>query len=410
MVGQANGILWLTLALACVSCGNETPDQPPGNTGGTGPASGGTMSSGGTNPSTGGNAVGGTATGGMPTGTGGQATGGVATGGTATGGKATGGVATGGTATGGRATGGTTATGGTGACAVAPVTPNATQPAKNALCYLYEIYGKKILSAQEENNDDNGMNYIYQNTGKYPAIRAFDVNNSRAPTQCVAHASKHGLCMFGYHMGIVNGDGYASSQTKTDINTVLTEGSAYNVTFKARLDKTAAMVQTAQDAGAVAIMRLFHEAGGAWFWWSMETGAQYVRLWKYAFNYLTVTKGLRNILWLMPYNGSPNAAFYPGKEFVDIGGADTYAGDGNYDPQNRMYNQCVSIFGSTMPIALHECGPIPDPAQLQSTNTKWVLFNVWTSPYYQSPSNSVAHLQAVYASDYVITLDEMPGF
>ena len=31
-------------------------------------------------------------------------------------------------------------------------------------------------------------------------------------------------------------------------------------------------------------MRLFHEAGGTWFWWSMETGAQYVRLWKYAFN------------------------------------------------------------------------------------------------------------------------------
>jgi hypothetical protein len=76
----------------------------------------------------------------------------------------------------------------------------------------------------------------------------------------------------------------------------------------------------------------------------------------------------------------------------------------------RLSRQCVAIFGSTMPIALHECGPIPDPAQLQSTSTKWVLFNVWTSPYYQSPSNSVAHLQAVYASDYVITLDEMPGF
>jgi hypothetical protein len=382
----------------------------------------GGSTTGGTTPSTGGSAFGGSATGGKASGgaaTGGAATGGKATGGTATGGTATGGSATGGSATGGKATGGTAtggsatggkATGGTGACAAVPVTPNATQQAKNALCYLYSIYGKKILSAQEENNDDNGMNYIYQNTGKYPAIRAFDVNNSLAPTQCVAHAAKKGLCMFGYHMGIVNGDGYASSQTKTDINTVLTEGSAYNTTFKARLDRTATMVQTAQDGGAVAIMRLFHEAGGAWFWWSMETGAQYVRLWKYAFNYLTVTKGLRNMLWLMPYNGSPNAAFYPGKDFVDIGGADTYAGDGNYAPQTQMYNQCVAIFGSAMPIALHECGPIPDPVQLQSTSTKWVLFNVWTSPYYQSPSNSVAHLQAVYTSDYVITLDEMPGF
>ena len=142
----------------------------------------------------------------------------------------------------------------------------------------------------------------------------------------------------------------------------------------------------------------------------METGAQYIRLWKYAFNYLTVTKGLRNMLWLLPFNGSPNAAFYPGKEFVDLGGADTYAGDGNYAPQTAMYNNCVKVFGSTMPIALHECGPIPDPVQLQSTKTNWVLFSVWTAPYYQSPSNSVDHMKAVYTSDYVITVDEMPGF
>ena len=62
-----------------------------------------------------------------------------------------------------------------------------------------------------------------------------------------------------------------------------------------------------------AIMRLFHEAGGTWFWWSMEGGAQYVRLYKYAFNYLTATKGLHNMIWLLPYDGSPDASFYPGK-------------------------------------------------------------------------------------------------
>ena len=83
--------------------------------------------------------------------------------------------------------------------------------------------------------------------------------------------------------------------------------------------------------------------------------------------------------------------------------------DGNYDPQNALYKKCVTVFGSTMPIALHECGPIPDPAQMMSTGTKWVLFSVWTAPYYQSPSNSVSHLQSVYTSSYVITRDEMPA-
>jgi hypothetical protein len=336
-------------------------------------------------------------------GAGGPAGGGGTAGG---GGHATGGGTAGG---GGHATAGTGGETGTGGgCGIEPVTPNATPKTRAALCYLYQNYGNHILSGQEENNDDDAMNYIYANTGKYPAIRAFDVNNSMAPTQCVAHSKNNGLCMFGYHMGIVSGDGYQSAMTKTDINMLLTEGSTYNQTFKTRLDNVAQMVQTVQDADGVAIMRLFHEAGGTWFWWSMEGGAQYVRVYNYAFNYLTVTKGLRNMIWLLPYDGSPDASFYPGKSVVDIGGADTYAGDGNYDPQNALYKKCVSVFGSTMPIALHECGPIPDPTQLMTTGTHWVFFNVWTAPYYQSPSNSVSHLQSVYTSSYVVTRDEMP--
>ena len=369
-----------------------------GTMGGT-TGSGGTTGTGGTN-GTGGNvgAGGGQAgrsgAGGALGGAGGHATGGGTAG--------AGGHATGGTGSGG-------GTGGTAGCSVEPVTPNATAKTRAALCYLYQTYGNHILAGQEENNDDDGMNYIYANTGKYPAIRAFDVNNSMAPTQCVAHEKNNGLCMFGYHMGIANGDGYQSAMTKTDINTLLTEGSTYNQTFKTRLDNVARMVQTVQDAGGVAIMRLFHEAGGTWFWWSMEGGAQYVRVYKYAFNYLTATKGLTNMIWLLPYDGSPDASFYPGKSLVDLGGADTYAGDGNYDPQNALYKKCVAVFGSTMPIALHECGPIPDPTQLMTTGTKWLFFNVWTAPYYQSPSNSVSHLQSVYTSSYVVTRDEMPA-
>ena len=349
-------------------------------------------------------AGGGSSGGGAGHGSGGAGTGGAA--GTMGSGGA---AATGGTA-GTMGSGGVGGAGGTASgCGVEPVTPNATQKTRAALCYLYQVYGNHILAGQEEDNNDNAMNYISGNTGKYPAIRAFDVNNSMAPSQCVAHEKSNGLCMFGYHMGIVNGDGYQSSQTKTDINMLLTEGSTYNQTFKTRLDNVARMVQTVQDADGVAIMRLFHEAAGTWFWWSMEGGAQYVRVYKYAFNYLTVTKGLKNMLWLLPYDGSPDASFYPGKSLVDLGGADTYAGDGNYDPQNSLYKKCVAIFGSTMPIALHECGPIPDPAQLMSTGTKWLFFNVWTSPYYQAPSNSVSHLQSVYSSSYVITRDEMPA-
>jgi hypothetical protein len=115
MVGAANRVLWLTLALGCASCGTEVVG--PSNTGGTGPASGGdgSLGTGGNSPSTGGTS------GGTVTSTGGKASGGKATGGAATGGEATGGKATGGSATGGGNTGG-----GSSACPGANATEFAT--------------------------------------------------------------------------------------------------------------------------------------------------------------------------------------------------------------------------------------------------------------------------------------------
>lgn len=301
-------------------------------------------------------------------------------------------------------------------CTVAPVTPNATQQTKNVLCYLYSQYGNHIISGQEENatgqpsGDDVEFDYVFATTGKYPAIRSFDVNNAGNDTRCLAQWNAGGLCMFGYHMGVANGlpDGYTSSETQVDINTVLTEGSDLNTTFKARMDKAAAEIQSVQAGTGVVIWRPFHEAGGTWFWWSKEGGAQYVRLWKYMFTYMTATKGLTNLLWLMPYDGTPDASFYPGKDYVDIGGADNYNAAFDYSPMTSIYDACVTIFGSTMPIALHECGPIPDPDQLQTTKTNWVFFNVWTDPYEKNDTTG-PELQKVYNSSYVVTRDKMPN-
>ena len=301
-------------------------------------------------------------------------------------------------------------------CAVVPVTPNATQQTKNVLCYLYSQYGNHILSGQEENatgqpsGNDVEFDYVFATTGKYPAIRSFDVNNAGNDTRCLAQWNAGGLCMFGYHMGVANGlpDGYTSSETQVDINTVLTEGSDLNTTFKSRMDKAAAEIQSVQAGNGVVIWRPFHEAGGTWFWWSKEGGAQYVRLWKYMFTYMTATKGLTNLLWLMPYDGTPDSSFYPGKAYVDIGGADNYNAAYDYAPMTNIYDACVNTFGSTMPIALHECGPIPDPDQLQATKTNWIFFNVWTDPYEKNDTTG-PELQKVYNSPYVVTRDKMPN-
>jgi hypothetical protein len=389
------------------SGGSVTVDAGPG---GGSSGTGGASSSGGTTRTDGTSATGGSPA--VDAGTGGRDA--SASGGRAGADASTGGAATGGTAATGGATGAGGSAGAGGAtspagCTAVPVTPNPTQQARNVLCYLYSQYGNHILSGQEESGAEVEINYIYTNTGKYPAIRAFEANSDPAATRCLTYWNAGGLCMFGYHMGAPGQpDGYTGSQTKVSIDTVLTVGSNENTVFNQRIDAIAKRMLTVQAGNGVVIFRPFHEAGGAWFWWSMETGAQYVRLWKYAFDRVINTNGVRNALWLLPYDGSPQASFYPGKEYVDIGGADNYNKANDYSPMTSIFTAARNIFGTTMPIALHECGPVVDPDQLQSTKTNWVFFSIWTQPYPETYS-TVAELQKVYSSSYVVSRDGVPN-
>jgi hypothetical protein len=141
----------------------------------------------------------------------------------------------------------------------------------------------------------------------------------------------------------------------------------------------------------------------------MGTATQWQDLYKYAFNYLTKTKGLNNLIWIAPLCGRPDPGYDPGASYIDLGGADTYQPAGDYQPLTTLFQQTESTFPNMM-VALHECGPIPDPAQLKSSATKWLFFNVWSGTYATPAYNPTAHLQAVYSNDYVINRDRLPSF
>ncbi|MGW4637075.1 glycosyl hydrolase [Sphaerisporangium sp. NPDC004334] len=302
-----------------------------------------------------------------------------------------------------------------GTCNVAPVDPQATAQARKLLCYLYSQYGNHIISGQQESTwvggPDYEMNYIRNNTGKYPAIRGMDRGDSPDfGSRALSWWNSGGIPMVGYHMGspAQGSDGYSGSQMNANINAALTPGTADYNRFIQRLDGAATELAKVQAGGGAVIWRPFHEAGGTWFWWSKEGGGQYVRLWRFTFDYLTRTKGLHNLVWLLPYNGQPQSSFYPGKAYVDIAGADTYAGD--HGPVTSLFNSTRNIVGSSIPIALHENGPIPDPDQLQSTATRWVLFNTWHTDWITNAgTNPISLLQKVYNSSYVVTRDEVPN-
>ena len=76
--------------------------------------------------------------------------------------------------------------------------------------------------------------------------------------------------------------------------------------FAGKLDYAAAEIQKLQAANVPLLWAPVHESQpNGWFWWSKGTGTQYVQLWTTMYDYFTRTKGLNNIIWLMPFSGSP---------------------------------------------------------------------------------------------------------
>lgn len=331
---------------------------------------------------------------------------------------------TAGAANGGSSGGPTMGAGGSSgsACGVSPVDPGATQQAKNLLCYLYSIYGNHVLSGQQETSWSNPANDISFYTGngsigKAPAILGGDflytgtgtASQGTTTSRAQAYWQAGGLSMIRYHMGAPpNSDSYANSMlgfTSAQCVNVITSGTAENTSYVSKLSGIAANLQTLQSAGVPVILALFHETQpNGWFWWSKCSGPQFIALYKYTYDYLVNTKGLHNLIRLMPYSGSPSAAYYPGKEFVDVTGGDTY---GNNPPFSSLYSSCRGIGGTTIPLALHETGVVPQPSAMFPTSAPWLLWNIWAG--YESSSNPIANIISAYSSPYTITRDEIPN-
>jgi beta-mannanase len=327
---------------------------------------------------------------------------------------------------------------------VVPVSPNATQQAKNLLCYLYSIKGNHVLSGQQEANwnaTPTDIAWYTSNGLKYPAILGSDFlyhgnatcsEVTASTTRAIAYWNAGGITMFRYHMGMPGAgltctdDCYQGANcaepttvpTAAFFTNVVTTGTPENTSLNAKLDYLAVQISAMEAANVPIILALFHETqANGWFWWAeTSSGPAFINLWQYAFNYLTMTHGLTNIVWLMPFSGSPSAAFYPGKAFVDIGGPDEYT-----EPANLLtftasgnYTPATAALGTTMPMTLHETGSALQPdSMFPNPTAPWIMWNVWAT--YENTTisgftyNTVASMTAAYGSQYTITRDEIPN-
>ncbi|KAI7253170.1 hypothetical protein KC345_g11402, partial [Hortaea werneckii] len=325
--------------------------------------------------------------------------------------------------------------------------------------YLTSVYGKHILSGQQEiyggGNDGNSeleFDWIHNLTGKYPAIRGFDFMNYNplygwedgTTARMIDWVNNRGGIatnswhitvprnFTAYHLGdAVDWKEATYKPTETNFNTAnaVVPGTKEYQYLQLAIGDLAEQLQILQNNNVPVIFRPFHEAEGnggvngegAWFWWASAGSQVYKQLWDMLYTELTETYGLHNLIWTYnSYVYSTSPAWYPGDDQVDIVGYDKYntvynrydglSGVPNEDAITSTFYQLVDLTGGTKMVAMTENDTVPSVQNLTEEKAGWLYFLPWYGEHLMSPAfNYPATLTTLYQSNYVITLDELPN-
>ncbi|MDR3202153.1 MAG: hypothetical protein LBT54_03335 [Bifidobacteriaceae bacterium] len=175
-------------------------------------------------------------------------------------------------------------------------------------------------------------------TGAYPGVIGLDINQTAQARAAYATGAIITLCE--HHNNLANGTGANGSggygNTKNPLNSVemILPGGPKHGNLTAYLDNVANYASQLTDSDGnlfPAIYRPWHEHNGDWFWWNTSNASEgeIAELFRFTVHYLRDVKGVHNLL----YAFSPNGHFeneaeylygYPGDEYVDVLGFDTY--------------------------------------------------------------------------------------
>ncbi|MEK3715844.1 glycosyl hydrolase [Paenibacillus sp. FSL R7-0333] len=334
----------------------------------------------------------------------------------------------------------------------------ATPETQLLMNYLTEVYGKHMLSGQQEiyggGNDGNSeleFDWIHNLTGKYPAVRGFDLMNYNplygwedgTTARMIDWVNnKGGIATNSWHLTVPrNFTAYQLGEfvdwkeatykpTETNFNTAnaVIPGTKEYQYLQLAIQDLAEQLQILQDNNVPVIFRPYHEAEGngglngegAWFWWASAGAEVYKQLWDQLYTELTETYGLHNLIWTYnSYVYSTSPAWYPGDDQVDIVGYDKYntiynrydglSGVPNEDAISSTFYQLVDLTGGKKMVAMTENDTVPSVQNLTDEKAGWLYFLPWYGEHLMSTAfNYPATLTTLYQSDYVITLDELP--
>lgn len=334
----------------------------------------------------------------------------------------------------------------------------ATPETQILMNYLTEVYGHHIISGQQEiygsGNDGNyelEFDWIYDLTGKYPAIRGFDFMNYNplygwedGTTDRMIDwvNNRGGIATASWHINVprnfttyqlgdfVDWKEATYKPTETNFNTAnaVVPGTKEYQYVMMTIEDLAQQLQILQDNDVPVLFRPYHEAEGngglngegAWFWWASAGAEVYKQLWDLLYTELTETYDLHNLIWTYnSYVYSTSPAWYPGDDQVDLVGYDKYntiynrydglSGVPNEDAITSIFYQLVDLTDGKKMVAMTENDTVPSLQNLTEEKSGWLYFCPWYGEHLMSSAfNYPATLTTLYQSDYVITLDELP--
>lgn len=290
-----------------------------------------------------------------------------------------------------------------------------SEEAAKVMEYLKDIYGKKTLSGvmANVNWNINEAEWVYQHTGKYPAIAFFDyISLEYSPSSWIDYSNTeliedwwnaNGLIGACWHWRVpcvegseerhyTPGDGSVDPNTGKRATTVFSaanatkEGTWENKIVNEDLDKISGYLKLLHDKNIPVIWRPLHEAAGniynytdgkAWFWWGNDGADAFKKLWIYMYEYFN-KEGLDNLIWVWT-SQTKDMDFYPGDQYVDLIGRDLYPTEqecSNAEYYSEQFDILTSSFSEKM-VALSECGGVATVSSQWEHGAKWLFFMPW---------------------------------
>lgn len=331
----------------------------------------------------------------------------------------------------------------------APVTKNATPSAIKLYNFLVNNFGKKTISGVMTGNMDaytigdatqhEDVQAVYKAGGKYPALIGADLMNATGANKDegwfqqytekaidIAKTTwkKGGIPAFTWHWR--PGDevefyvkGAHDTYTEFDFSEAFIKGSTTwdttSAAYKAivgDIDHVSQIFLDLQKEGVAAIFRPLHESGGNWFWWSINTGKQFIALYQLLYERMVFKNGVNNLIWDFNPQDASKLSWTPGETYYDVLSVDIYNKANDHQSNSAAFIDFANKGGTNKIIALSENGPIPDVDNMYAENAPWSWwmpwYESWSAGYVSQTAESV--WQKNLADERIITLDEMPGW